>query len=436
MSRTSASARTAASARTSATSRSSGNTRPIGVHIESWIPLNINTFSSVSGSTFKPSASKTYIDPSDYDGSPVYSFVVVAQNTGASDYTVSLLDSANNVKATHTILTGQTTLARYSTPVTLNAGADTYSIQLSSTTNTDELVCKPSRIEVRQTFATKTALRIPMCSRNVSLSTDITAIIDSTTSTSFVQTTSDRYAIWKRVAANYSTVFATNGYTFTAVLSNNNAGATTTASLFNRTSGNEVVNSRVTNTGTTATLVQSTFTSDTEFTDNTEFEVKFKTSANTGRLHKATLTIKLQAVANSVFKGESLAGDCMAGDSTFSASNTHTQGTVKIDSSAMSNPTFYQQVTARESVAGSGGSSIVGIQDGGGTDQTGAIGVGTQVTGATATVTGVSTKTLYRSGAFTVVDGDRYFGLTKTVATGATVVYTQGVMVCAFTSAV
>jgi hypothetical protein len=433
MARTVASSRTASSARTAASAHSAATTRPTPANIQVFLEMvDTNVINSIAG-VFTPLATQLGMDTDDYDGSPVYSFQMVCQNNDNVTRDVQLLDSNSNVKATLTA-TASSGYTLYTTTFTPTSGYSVYKISLSAnSSNTIQVAA--ARIVINQTAASKTRIQVPLVARNsgTGFTTDATLRIDQATLTSYSKVTDDRYSLWQYVAANWGTLNPVRTFTFAAVLSNSNAGSVTSASLFNATSTNQVVNSEVTNTGTTLTLVNANFTSDTEFTNNSEFEVRLKTSAGNGRLHRAALYIRLIAAPGAAFKGESYARIAAFGENgIFTTTGTNDQFRQKINSTTgFSNPVLTHESVARESVAGSSGVTTLRPFDGGVNN---AGGVGSAVGVATA-YTGISTKTRLRgAGTFNLTDGNRVVTRHPLIATGATLIAAHHNVVISWTS--
>jgi hypothetical protein len=352
-------------------------------------------------------------------------------NNDSVSRVITLIDSASSVKATITATAGGG-VTLYTTSFTPNSGYDIYRLSADANTTTFCTITA-ARIVVSQTFATKTRIQIPLVARNSSagFSTDATLRIDQNNTTSFAQITPDRYALWKYVSTDWATLNPVKTFTFAAVLSNSAAGSTTTVSLFNATSGNQVTSTQITNTGTTLALVTADFTSDAEFTNNSEFEVRMKSSnSNNSRVHRAALYIRIYAAPGSVFKGESYARILAYGDTAISAIGTiQDQRQIVNSSTGWSNPTFQHEVVGRETTAGSGTTSTRPFDAG--VTNTGTSGT---AVGIAINLNGVATKTRQRASLTGMIDGDRYISRRALFGTGSIIVQTQHLIVVSWTS--
>jgi hypothetical protein len=431
MARTVTTSRTGTTGRSSITSRTSGvNARALPAHLMVYLEMLDVTMLSAA-TTFTSQATQMSLDTSDYDGSPTYSFQVVMSNADNITRVVQLLDSSSNVKATLTATVGAGATL-YTTSFTPNSGYDIYRVSVDANSSA-AVTISTARIVITQTLATKTRIQIPLTARNNSggFSTDAALRIDQNNTTSYTQITPDRHALWQYVAANWATLNPVKTFTFAAVVSSSAAGATSFASLFNATSNQQVVSSQVSAVGTSVTLQTVDFTSDAEFTNNSEFEVRYRSSnANNARIHRSALYIRIYAAPGISFKGESYARILAYGDSVITTIGTvQDQRQIINHTTGFSNATVTHEVTGRESVAGVGTSSVRPFD-------TGVVNVGTAGTaiGTAISLNGISSKTRQRASVTGMIDGDRYVSRRPVVGIGSTILITQHLMVISWTS--
>src|SRR5690606_17180834 len=83
-----------------------------------------------------------------------------------------------------------------------------------------------------------------------------------------------------------------NGWTLEAIISNS-SGGTTTAALFNKTTGLQVTGAQVSTTSATPTLVSVNFNDNaTNFTNGDDFEIRLKATSGTAAIHKGNFRLK------------------------------------------------------------------------------------------------------------------------------------------------
>lgn len=387
--------------------------------------LDYSLFSESGAGTSEFDRSQRSLDTGDFDGTVSYVWEVVVQNTDSTDKDVELLDSAGNVKATITVPTSATAATRQETSFTPNSGADIYNIRLAQTTSSNQLNVHSSTIVVTQTGATKTAIWVPLLARN-SGSNVLNAIVDSTSSASYTQPVPDRYSYWRWVAAEWSTLKTTTPFKFEALIRVSSDGSTGSVSLFNATDNTQIAGSEVSHNTGTYTVKTATFdSSETNFDDLDEMEVRIKHSG-TGSMNisGAGLWVRLDPVT----KGETYWRVGRRGD--ISATSDINQNTwrTKINTASFSTPAVYFEATGRESVSG----DIVATAKEDGTNESG--GLGTNITGADIAFTG-ATKERQRTGALTITSGNRFYGRIEENVDGGTIIATSGWLVVAFQGA-
>ncbi len=321
------------------------------MNLEVPIELIDNNLTSLNSGAFTAESSKTNFDTGDYDGGLTYTFDISASNSDSADKDVLLVNGAGATVATATVPTGAV-INRYTATLTPTSGADTYRVVVPQTTSAAQATVFTARIVVAQIQANKTRIQIPLGGTNGSFSTDLTNIIDSRTSVSYGQGTSDKFTLWNYTAANWATIAASNAFTLEAVISNSST-STTFAALYNATDNTEVTSSIVSAAAGTDTLSlqATTFTSDVNLVTAKDYELRFKSDANVARIHRAAFYIKLTGLA-SAGKAEVYYRFTRHGSTSITSAGSNSSWRARITAPNYANPLFYHEACGRESSLG------------------------------------------------------------------------------------
>jgi len=340
-------------------------------------------------------------DVADYDGSPTYVLEIIGDNTDTSDSTIELWDGTA-VDATVTIPASTSVPTRFTATATL-AGAQTLQLRQSATTSDSQSKVYAARLLVTQTNATKTRIQIPLIGRPTDTSTQenggTVGAVDVTSSTTYTQVTPRRFALWRRDDSVYADYGAGSPWEFDALFRTMNSVNTASVSLFNFTDNTQISGSEVTHTGTAGiTRVSSTFaTTETNFDDLDEFEVRFKiTSGTTNRLFRADLYITL----TNLTKAEVLYRFGRANPDVV-VTETLPHSRILIDDDKFTSPTYFHDATGWESVAGT---VTVDLKDDGTNDS----GTGGSAVSGSPIAFDSASRGRKRSSVLTLTDDDRF----------------------------
>jgi hypothetical protein len=180
--------------------------------------------SSSNGGNADFTRTTTSLDTGNYDGSPSYSFEVVAQNTGGSAYSVYLMDTAGSpaTAATISVPSSASVPTRIRATMTTTA-QNKYFIRLQQTGSAGDLKVFSARMLVNQVGATKTAVYIPLTQSAQGSTSALDGIatnaVGSTTSSTAVQITATNSLPWVKQSSRYATltgspfIFEAVGYT-------------------------------------------------------------------------------------------------------------------------------------------------------------------------------------------------------------------------------
>lgn len=191
--------------------------------------------------------SATNLTTTDYDGTVTYSFEIIATNIDSSNRNVYLNDGTSNV-ATIAIPASTTVPTRSSTSFTPGSVSATYQLSFEQTTATGDVSVFSSKMIVKQVGATKTKIFIPLVQYQTTdavVTYGSAGYLGSVASATFSTIGNTKTAIWKKDSSVWETLASSNPYTLEVVLGNGSGGSTTTASLFNKTTGNQVTSSQI-----------------------------------------------------------------------------------------------------------------------------------------------------------------------------------------------
>ncbi|MBI2711507.1 MAG: hypothetical protein HYX41_01410 [Bdellovibrio sp.] len=288
-----------------------------GMNIE--VPIEmIDSPLAGKSSTYLFNVSRTNLNTSDYDGTVSYAFEVVASNGSNNPYNVTLISASGAALRTHTI-PANTPSGRYRNSFTPTTGASTYRISIDGASN-NQLVVTTARIIVSQVGATKTKLYIPLLSNNyMKVKRRAAQWIDYNGGSNYAQGFgSAGYSIWYKDVSKYSSLAATNPWTFDAVLwkdhgsednekeddddISDSATNTCRAALFNASTNAQVNASTVSTLTGTPTLLSASFADSTAgFADQTNYKVMISgPNGDGGRCYigKAGLWVALESLSH------------------------------------------------------------------------------------------------------------------------------------------
>ena len=366
---------------------------------------------------------RTPLDTTDYDGTAItYTFEIIATNSALLGSVVNLVNSAGVAVAAVTVNGLTNTPTRVRATFTPTAGSNDYRLQLPLTLLLNQITVTSARIIVNQVNATKTKVYVPLIgdlATNVS-NTD-TVAVDTTTSTTYGQTTPLDYGVWRLDLSKLSLATSTtNQFTFVASLQGGNLGGSVSAALFNRTTGLAVTGAAVTKAGTGFSLVQAAFGSTaTNLTTLNEYEVRIRSSTalQTGSIVKAGLYIKLENLG----RGESYYR--VARGYTGTASTYFDGLRALLNPASFSNPAIYAEAVGYATAAGVNSFQLydAATADSGTT--------GTAIAASALPLPAAKART--RSGALTITPGNRTIG--RSIGNGAaTTNLTSGALIVDF----
>lgn len=355
--------------------------------------------SDVSPITF--ARTMTSLTPSAYDGTVTYFFEISATNTNSVAQTVSVVNSSATAVATISVPAGTTTLTRFVSPMT-PTGSDIYSVQLSATTSTQQLQVSAARIIVKQIGASKTKVYIPLLSANSpATNVDQGNAIEYTMSNSY--TSLNSAAIWNRNSTAFSSMPDQNAWELEALVSVG-SGVTGVVGLFDKTFGNNIVDTESVVTSNQIAFTHAVFSEGiagfSTTNDGDDYQVGIKCLSGcpgaSVAIYKAGLWVNITSLNNvEVFYRTSHGATV--------ATNNYVDGErTRPLLSSFSNPTAYFQATGYESSQDTAAVSLYSL----GTNETGYAGAA-----------GIANSTLnfsqafpirLRSSAITLTTGLRY----------------------------
>lgn len=383
-----------------------------GVNLE--VPVELMDVGISSGTaTDAFSRTRTSLNTGDYDGTVTYTFEVVANNTDSVARNVSLVDSTGLVVATIAVPGGGGGIwnsQRYATAFTPTSGAQNYRIQLDGTTAAGDLSAFEGRIRIRQIGATQTKIYIPLLAGNDSADSgadDSSSGIDDTSNSTYAQGEPAWYALWQKNDSAFSQLAAGNPWTLEAVLSA--SAGTASISVFDETSGSQVLASEASTSGTVPTLVSSSFADTSSgFSDLDTFWVQIKANGGTTSIYKAGLWVQLSHLAHGeVYYRDSLSQSWIPGD----GAGDMAYNRVLYEAGFFNSSSVYHQLVGSST---SGSTCAVSLFDNGTSDS--------EITGTTvprSTLTLTPSSSLQRSPAIPVTSGDRFsFYITANTGSG------------------
>jgi hypothetical protein len=335
---------------------------------------------------------RTTVTPSLYDGSPTYAFEAVCKNTNATTaYSVSIVNTGGTAEASLSVPANTTNPTRIA--ATFTPGTPTnYRVKTPATAVAGQITCYAARVRVRQTYATKTQLYIPLTGNDSTFSdadnTVSGGVVDSTGSASATQATPAHYGVWAKDSTKISGLAATNPWTFEAIVA---ASGTGKIGLYS-TGGTLVTGVEHVTTATSPTLMSVSF-ADTAIADGS-YEVRMKRSGggSTAILFKAAVYVTL----SNIVKTQSF---YRVGMSSTSNSNLLVEGQrTTIDTGVFSSPTVTFEGTGYKSGTATADLYTAGVNDSGST--------GSLV--ASSSLTFGATKGRVASGSLSLTNGDRF----------------------------
>ncbi len=276
-----------------------------GLNLEVPIEMGMIPSGSQAGGSHDFNRTKVRLNDADYDGSPLWYFEIIAQNTDTADKTVTL-KADSSIKATITVPANTPSPVRLRTgPFTPNTGWALYCLNLPATTSDYQLVVWARRIIIEQRNATKTRIQIPLFGRPANPHLYNWAIYNegppawpriTSNVGSGVWEELGHSRRWKKQAEKYADLAPGACWTLEAIMQVVKEGSLANyCTLWNETTNQQVSASEVSNTNSTYTLHYADFPDDaTGFTDGNEFGVRTKGhSSNPPRFASAVLYVKL-----------------------------------------------------------------------------------------------------------------------------------------------
>jgi hypothetical protein len=260
-------------------------TAATGMNLE--VPIELTeskVYSSTSATTNENT--RTSLNTADYDGTVSYSFEIFVDSSDTVSRDVTLIDTAGTTVATLTVPGYSSTAKRYRTSFVPTSLANEYRIALPATTSSFQLNVYSGRILVKQMGATKTRLYFPL----------IDSGQDNVNGTTYSQTNPNFYSQWKKESASLLDLVSGTPWTLEANLSDSNGSRVATAGLFNVRTGLLVTGASVSTSSTTSAIVKASFADNaTNFSDLDNYELRLKSSSNTSAayLYKAGLWVSL-----------------------------------------------------------------------------------------------------------------------------------------------
>lgn len=309
--------------------------------------------------------SRTSLDTGDYDGSTVtYSFEIVALSTDTVARTVTLVDTSGTTVASISVPTtaNSSSYTRLRTTFTPTSGANNYRVQMPAATSAYDISVMTARILVTQVNATKTKLYYPLLSDNTPTNINTSEVdVDNKSSTAW-SITSATSIIWLKDNNNLASIASGSSWTLEAVV----AAASSTAQVALAQNGTTTVvtGSTATTTSTTPTLLSASFANNaTNFTDNSEFQVKISnTTGATTYIYKAGIWVKLTNLSKGVVQYRvGRYKEINSGSTAY-----RDQSRVYIDTTVFKKPKFYYEDVGQCSVASC---ATTGLYDNGTNDK-------------------------------------------------------------------
>ncbi|CAN5679648.1 hypothetical protein BH10BDE1_BH10BDE1_17320 [soil metagenome] len=386
-------------------SRSSNEASAVGARsMNLQVPIELadqGMASDVTATTFE--RTRTSLNTANYDGSPVYSFEIVAQNSGGSALNVLLVDNAGSTVATAAIPAATYAATRFRVSMTPTAGSNTYRVRTPATPTPSTVEVFTARVLINQTNATKTKIYIPMlASASGVYTTDTDGFIESSNSASFNELSSA--SIFQRDTSKFATLSPTNAWELETIVSVS-GNASGSIGLIDSTTSTLVSGTETVFTNTTPMLVRSPFPEGAAgFNATTElhnYQVSVRCTqycaTGGGQIYKAGLWVKITQMDKArIYFRNSLGANVL---STMILDRERTL----MDLSLFSNPTaYFQRVGFLQGGSSPATIELMDLQ----TADTDTI-AATSVMNSDTTEMGNS-KNLVRSPALTLVNSHRY----------------------------
>lgn len=244
------------------------------------------------------SRSRTYLNVDDYDGSPTFSFQIVAHNVNTTNnYSVQLVDQNDIPVASININANTTVSTFYETSFTANLGTgNNYRISLPQTANLNDVVIRRAAILIHQTAATKTKLYFPLMTAIFSgFSASDQIATDTVGSTSYLQAIPAYYSYFVRNNAAYADLSGATPFEFEAIFAASNGASTATVALFEKDSVTPVAGTELSILGTsTSHQFAPIALNEPTFPNDGVFEVRSKANSNQAKLYRAGVWMKLE----------------------------------------------------------------------------------------------------------------------------------------------
>lgn len=268
----------------------------VGVDLE--VPIELIDYGIQSLTTAQAwERTRTRVTVANYDGTLSYRFEVVCQNTDTSARSIGLVDSTNAVNAAISIPASTTNPTRFEVSFTPGTPVN-YRVQTAATPTAGLLTCYAARVLIRQVYATKTEIYIPLMGAAYGIADNDTTVtggvIDSATSTTAGQGAPHLYARFRKDSSAISGLATTTPWRFEAILSR--TGGTSARAALYTAAGAAVTGGEMVQTATTPTLTSLAIADNaTNFSNATDFEVRIRSNSTgtTSRIYKAGLYVLL-----------------------------------------------------------------------------------------------------------------------------------------------
>jgi hypothetical protein len=275
-----------------------------GVNLEVPVELtDLGLSSATSTRTFE--RTRTTLNTSEYDGYVTYFFEIVAVNTDTASRSISLVSSSGTQVSSITVPGGTSAPTRFRVSFILTVGADDYRVRLEGTPVADQLKAYTARALIQQVAATRTRIYVPLLSlySDDSSNLDTTApVLNNSSGTTYGVYNEHLVPLWQRNDSRFSQIASGQPFTFEAVIGTRLASSTAFISLFNHTTGQQVVESELSTSSNAPTLVSADFSgSASHFTDLNDFGISLKNVGGNGAdawVYRAGLWIRLNNLAH------------------------------------------------------------------------------------------------------------------------------------------
>jgi hypothetical protein len=237
------------------------------------------------------------VDPNDFDGTPVYSFEIVARNTHAlNDYSVDLMNGAAVVSSV--VVPASTTVpTRIRQVFTATAAAATLRIATPATAAASDLILYTARILVKQTNATKTRIYFPMIGGSATIAPTTLNTYTLWGETNQVMTGSGYGRIFRKTTGAWATIPAGNSWRSEISVVSSAVSRPCLTQIYNRSTGLPVTGSNTSSTSITLIHTSVSFSNAAvNFDDGDLFEIRIRTSngsVHSCRIANANLSVRL-----------------------------------------------------------------------------------------------------------------------------------------------